>query len=152
GMGWSLSTPSIARRTDKILPRYGDAGESDVYVLSGSEDLVPVLNPDGTRFEDADTAPGFIIHRYRPRIEGLFARIERWTDVSSGAIHWRSISRDNVTTLYGKDENSRIFDPAGTDPALPPRIFSWLICQGYDDKGNAVIYEYAPEDNGNVGL
>jgi len=47
-----------------------------------------------------------------PRIEGLFARIERWTNQATGEIHWRSISKDNITTLYGKDNKSRIFDPA----------------------------------------
>src|SRR4051812_28155751 len=43
GFGWSLSLPSITRKTDKGLPRYEDVKESDVYVLSGAEDLVPVL-------------------------------------------------------------------------------------------------------------
>ena len=136
GFGWTLSIPSITRKTDKGLPQYDDAGESDVYVLSGAEDLVPVLEPDGSRYTDAVRAPGFIIHRYRPRIEGLFARIERWTDRVTGEIHWRSITRENVTTLYGRDHNSRIFDPA--DPAHSTRVFSWLICASYDDKGNAL--------------
>src|SRR5262249_24002270 len=58
-----------------------------------------------------------------------------------------SITRDNITTLYGKDNNSRIFDPADLDPVHPTRIFSWLICQSYDDKGNAIIYEYQSEDS-----
>src|SRR5437016_3570559 len=52
GFGWSLSLPAITRKTDKGLPRYQDADESDVYVLSGAEDLVPVLRPDGKRFKD----------------------------------------------------------------------------------------------------
>src|SRR6476660_9702173 len=43
GLGWSLSLPSITRKTDKGLPRYEDANESDVFILSGVEDLVPVL-------------------------------------------------------------------------------------------------------------
>src|SRR5512134_2620664 len=43
GFGWSLSLPSIARKTDKGLPQYFDAEESDVFILSGAEDLVPVL-------------------------------------------------------------------------------------------------------------
>ena len=43
------------------------------------------------------------IRRYRPRIEGLFARIERWSRLGApGDVHWRSISKDNVLTLYGK--------------------------------------------------
>src|SRR5438045_5925852 len=52
GVGWSLSLPSITRKTDKGLPQYRDAEESDVYLLSGAEDLAPVLRPDGTRLED----------------------------------------------------------------------------------------------------
>jgi hypothetical protein len=123
-----------------------------VYVLSGAEDLVPVLHTDGTRFRDDATVPGYVIHRYRPRIEGLFARIERWTEIATGEIHWRSITRDNVTTVYGKDNNSRIIDPGDRSPANPTRIFSWLICESYDDKGNAIVYEYASENADKVDL
>ncbi len=63
-------------------------------------------------------------------------------DQSDGDTHWRSISRDNVTTLYGKTEASRIADPAD-----PRRVFSWLICESYDDKGNAILYTYAAEND-----
>ena len=42
GLGWSLGLPSITRKTDKGLPQYRDDEESDVFILSGSEDLVPV--------------------------------------------------------------------------------------------------------------
>src|SRR5256884_3020785 len=43
GFGWSLSLPAITRKTDKGLPQYLDSEESDVFILSGAEDLVPVL-------------------------------------------------------------------------------------------------------------
>jgi RHS repeat-associated protein len=152
GFGWRLSLPAITRKTDKGLPLYRDAEESDVYILSGAEDLVPVLGPDGVPFKDDATAPGYVIHRYRPRVEGLFARIERWTSVATGEIFWRSISRDNVTTLYGNHNNARIFDPADSTPANPTRVFSWLICESYDDKGNAIVYDYAEENEANVDL
>src|SRR5262245_10729171 len=49
GFGWSLALPAITRKTDKGLPRYRDAEESDVYLLSGAEDLVPFLQDDSTR-------------------------------------------------------------------------------------------------------
>ena len=144
GFGWSLSLPAITRKTDKGLPRYRDVEESDVFVLSGAEDLVPLLRADGTRFEDDTSVPGFVIHRYRPRVEGLFARIERWTRDETGEAHWRVVSRDNVTTLYGKDGNSRVSGASG--------IFSWLICETYDDKGKAIVYQYAAEDAASVDL
>ena len=49
GFGWSLATPAINRKTDKGLPRYIDGDESDIFLLSGAEDLMPVLvrNPPG---------------------------------------------------------------------------------------------------------
>src|SRR5918996_5610267 len=146
GFGWSLSIPSITRKTDKGLPQYFDGEGSDVFILSGAEDLVPVLQPNGSRFEDDTTVPGYTIHRYRPRLEGLFARIERWLNQTNPAdVFWRSITKDNITTFYGKTEESRIADPAD-----PQRIFSWLMCQSYDDKGNAIIYQYAAEDDHGV--
>jgi hypothetical protein len=50
GFGWSLSLPSNTRKTDKGLPQYFDADDSDVFILSGAEDLVPVYrqDPDGS--------------------------------------------------------------------------------------------------------
>ena len=46
GFGWTLSLPSITRKTDKGLPRYLDPDRSDVFVLAGAEDLVPSLVAD----------------------------------------------------------------------------------------------------------
>lgn len=90
----------------------------------------------------------YSIHRYRPRVEGLFARIERWTNLSNSKdTFWRSISKDNVTTWYGKTLESRV-----SDPADPSRVFSRLICESYDDKGNMVAYLYKPEDSEGVNL
>ena len=43
GLGWQLTQPSITRKTDKGLPCYRDAAESDVYLLSGAEDRLGVL-------------------------------------------------------------------------------------------------------------
>src|SRR5437762_7708996 len=46
GFGWTLSLPAITRKTDKGLPQYQDAEESDSFILSGAEDLVPVYRQD----------------------------------------------------------------------------------------------------------
>ena len=149
GFGWSMSVPSITRKTDKGLPRYCDGDESDVFILSGAEDLVPILDATGQRMH---VVPPRTVHGityeiwfYRPRIEGLFARIERWTATDTGVSHWRSISRDNVTTLYGYDTNSCV-----TDPSDPRKIFSYHICRTWDDKGNITVYDYLPEDGTGV--
>ncbi|HNP51632.1 MAG TPA: SpvB/TcaC N-terminal domain-containing protein [Nitrosomonas nitrosa] len=158
GFGWSLSLPSITRKTDKGLPQYLDTQDSDVFILSGAEDLVPVYRQDasGVWIRDVqgnlaiyeDEIDGYRVRRYRPRIEGLFARIERWTNLTNPSdVHWRSISKDNILTLYGQNDNSRIGDPEDTR-----RIFSWLICETRDDKGNAVFYRYKTEDGLGVDL
>src|SRR5262249_42945500 len=42
GFGWSLSLPSITRKTDKGLPKYQDAAEHDVFILSGAKTLFPI--------------------------------------------------------------------------------------------------------------
>ena len=147
GFGWSLDLPRVTRKTDKGLPRYDDASESDVFLLSGVEDLVPVLTSDGNRFEDRATDPSYIIHRYRPRVEGLFAQIERWTRLADGDVHWRSLTRDNILTIYGQDPLARIADSADCT-----HVFTWLICETRDDKGNAILYEYKSEDGAGIDL
>jgi RHS repeat-associated protein len=147
GFGWSLGVPAITRKTDKGLPRYCDGEESDVFILAGAEDLVPVLDQTGARQSLTRTVDGatYQVTFYRPRIEGLFSRIERWTSTQTGVSHWRTLSRDNVTALYGADPGSTVADPA--DPA---RIFSWNICRTWDDQGNAALYSYAAEDSAGV--
>jgi hypothetical protein len=114
GIGWSISMPAITRKTDKGLPRYLDQEESDVFILSGAEDLVPVLGRegDGQWVNDEFERDGHRVKLYRPRIEGLFARIEQWTRIEDGDIHWRSFSKDNVVIFYGNTKHSRIYDPA----------------------------------------
>ena len=129
GFGWSLSIPSITRKTYKGLPKYQDTEEADVFILSEAEVLVPLLVEDVDGWQhheelrDLDGAK-YCVQRYRPLIEGLFARIERLTKIDTGEMHWRSISRGNVTTIYGKTNNSRIFNPADPDPIHPRRVFS----------------------------
>jgi RHS repeat-associated protein len=81
------------------------------------------------------------VKRYRPRIEGLFARIERWTDTSNGRIHWRSYSKDNVLSVYGEIEDARQSDPNDAN-----RTFEWFLCYSCDDKGSVIRYIYQKED------
>ncbi|MBV8054707.1 MAG: hypothetical protein JO071_05640, partial [Deltaproteobacteria bacterium] len=159
GFGWHLSVPAITRKTDKGLPRYFDADESDVFILSGAEDLVPKLVPsapqNGTPTPTGawalDTYPAtlqgqsYTVQRYRPRIEGLFAQIERWANNANGDVYWKSVSKDNITSLFGIDASSRIADPDD-----PSRVFSWLLSVTYDDVGNVACYQYKAEDTENV--
>ena len=149
GLGWSLGIPAIRRKTDRGLPQYLDAAESDTFLLAGAEDLVPLLSASGELPAEETVrvySRNYRIRCYRPRIEGLFARIERWTAADDPAqMFWRTISRDNITSWYGRSDASRVRDPE--DPA---RSFEWFLCETYDDKGNAAVYRYSPENGAGV--
>lgn len=144
GLGWDVGLPGISRKTQTGLPqydglpRYEDAFESDVFLLSGAEDLVPVLDGNGMR--EVRTEGDFTVYRYRPRTEGLFARIEKWVH-DDGTTHWLSITKENISTRYGASPEARITDPADTR-----KVFQWLIEKTWDDKGNVILYEYKKED------
>ncbi|MCC6552659.1 MAG: toxin, partial [Polyangiaceae bacterium] len=139
GVGWHLSVPQIARKTDKGLPRYDDVRESDTFVLSGAEDLVPALREGGELDQLADGDE--LVQRYRPRVEGAFARIERRRRTPTGVVFWKVVTRDNITHVYGRSEDARIFDPGA-----PRRVFSWLLEETRDDRGNVITYDYKAED------
>jgi RHS repeat-associated protein len=147
GLGFHLSVPVISRKTDQGLPRYYDEEESDEYILSGAEDLVPTRSPNGALLELTRNlgTTAYRVRRYRPRVEGLFANIERWIHPTTRDVHWRVTTRDNVTHIYGQTAVSRIADPADAR-----RIFSWLLEETRDDKGNIVRYEYKAEDGQGV--
>lgn len=151
GLGWNLSVASVKRKTDKGLPQYMDGVDSDVYLFSEAEDLVPEYDKSDGRFikidneytiKEKDSSDGqFRIRYYKPRIEGLFARIERWTKKSDGVIKWKITTRDNTTTLFGWTSNSVLADPNDNR-----KIFEWLPEFVFDDKGNCCHYIYKKED------
>ena len=132
GLGWNIGLPNITRKTAKGLPQYIDSPflegqnkdiKSDTYILSGAEDLVPLLVEDGDQTVVKRTVVGdYVIVEYRPRIDGLFAKIEKYTNTNGLESYWKTISKENIETYYGYTENSRVFDSEN-----PQKIFSWLI-------------------------
>jgi len=60
GFGWKLSLPAITRKTDKGLPQYRDDDESDVFILAGAADLVPILDAQGARVRRTRTLYGTV--------------------------------------------------------------------------------------------
>lgn len=135
GIGFSLSLPNISRKTSRAIPKYDD---TDTLVFSHAEDLVPVKG-------DPRSVEGgaYSVISYRPRTEGLFARIEKWVNSTNGDTHWRVTTIDNVTSIFGQSPVARIADPDDQT-----RVFQWLIERTYDARGNQTIYEYLA-DSGN---
>ncbi|GIH06146.1 hypothetical protein Rhe02_42130 [Rhizocola hellebori] len=116
GLGWDMGLTAVMRKTSRGVPRYDP---SDVFILSGTEDLVPV----------AGSTPGRV--RYRPRTEGLFARIEHVRDDSGD--YWEVRTRDGLRSRYG--------EPVA-DPADPDRIAGWRLTEVRDPMNNVIRYEY----------
>ncbi len=146
GLGWDVGIPAITRKTQKQLPLYRNEEESDTFILSGSEDLVPLLeekNGSWVKYskQRAENGNTYTVTRYRPRIEGLFARIEKWKNNSNADTHWRTITGDNIHSYYGLTPESRISDPQDGS-----RVFEWLLCRTHDDKGNITTYHYKKEN------
>lgn len=125
GLGWSLKIPGIARQTSKGVPIYDHP--KDTFILSGAEDLVPVRHEPGVTF-------------YRPRTEGLFARIGYRHDTTNS--FWEVRSKDGLIRRYGTP------GAAGTDPAVIAdptkrnKVFAWRLTQTTDAFGNLIEYEY----------
>ena len=96
---------------------------------------------EGGRRSVTVDAVEYAVLTYRPRTEGLFAKIERWIVKGSGDSYWRVISKTNVTSIYGASPQTRI-----SDPAHPRRVFQWLLQETFDAKGNHILYEYKSEN------
>ena len=140
GYGWNVEYGSIVRKTTKGIPRYND--ETDIYLFAGLEDLVPYLQENAATWSPVKRTEGnYEIYNYRPRIEGLFSRIEKWQEISTGDVHWKTVSKVNIISVYGLSADARIFDPEDHQ-----RIFQWLIEKSYDAKGNTICYKYKREN------
>lgn len=125
GLGWGLSIPGISRQTAKGIPRYDDA--EDIFILSGAEDLVPVKEEE---------KEGYTL--YRPRTEGLFARIRHYRTPNSN--YWKVQTKDGLTSTYGSENPNEAATCA--DPVRPSNIFAWKLTKTTDPFGNEIIYEY----------
>lgn len=153
GLGWNMGLSSIKRKTDKGLPQYIDVIESDTFLFSEAEDLVPAfkkLSDDSFELDsngeyvinEKDSLDGlFTIRLYIPRIEVLFTRIERWFAKNGSEIKWKITTKENTTTLFGWTANARISNPEDNS-----KIFEWLPEFVFDDKGNCANYIYKKED------
>ena len=132
GLDVRLACPSIARRTEKGVPRYDD--DTDVFVIGDGDELVPVPG-EATR---AETFAGkrWSLTRYLSRTESAFTHVERARS-DDGDTCWRTLTGDDVTRWYGRSPEARVADPED-----PRRIFRWLLEESGDDRGNVVLYGY----------
>ncbi len=131
GHGWGISVPGVARKISSRIPIFDD--NSDTFVLSGHEDLVAVPGaPTGAQ-------------RYRPRAEGLFARIDHYRDLQNN--YWDVRTKDGLRNTYGTPRPANAgpdwIDPAVlADPRDLTHVFAWKLTQTIDPFGNRIEYAY----------
>ena len=146
GMGWSLNGLTfIAIDTKKGLPKYDG---TDNYAFNGASSLVPQLFKTGSKWnQKIDENSDFWIYYYRAKNEDAFTRFEKWIKKSSGEVHWRTRSKNNVVSVYGLEASglNQIADPENKS-----RLFIWLLEAQYDNLGNAIRYIYKKENNDNI--
>ncbi|MGD1845644.1 MAG: SpvB/TcaC N-terminal domain-containing protein, partial [Salibacteraceae bacterium] len=133
GLGWGLSVPGVSRKTNRGIPVYDD--DQDVFVLSGAEDLV-LLEKERAVVEE-------VVHqqwRYRPRTEGLFARITHHK-FSDGRDYWEVRSKDGLCSYYGSPDTIGA-EFQLSNPAVDDNIFAWKLCRTEDLFGNRIEYAY----------
>lgn len=149
GLGWSLRIPQKSRRIPRCVPTYGAAGSTDVFQLSGEDDLVPWLEAksDGQLTPCQDKYAHWAVNRYRPRNEHVSARIEQLSTPKNHQEpgHWRVTNNENVTDVYGFHAGARV-----SDPLDPFRFYAWLLQEVRDDRGTVVLYHYKGDDGNGV--
>jgi RHS repeat-associated protein len=125
GLGWNLSVPGIHRKTSDGVPVYQD--KKDTFILSGSEDLVAVDKSDRKTI-------------YRPRAEGIFARIIHHHDTENN--FWEVQSKDGIVSFYGTPGTAGSDLAVVADPVNRDHIFSWKLTKTADLFGNCIEYAY----------
>jgi RHS repeat-associated protein len=130
GLGWHLGVPGVSRKTSRGIPTYGSAlrrDRTDTFTLSGAEDLIPV----------ARTAAAT---EYRPRTEGMFAKVIHHHDGNDD--YWEVRTQDGLVSFHGTPGRANDDPTVTADPARRGDRFAWNISETRDAFGNHVVYEY----------
>ena len=133
GMGWTLSTASISRSTSRKLPLYQDEEESDTFLFSEAEDMVPQFKKDelAHRFEHSIEVQIPFLARFFPKVQVVGVLFGRSTkgelrelseQFASFLDQWEREGHSKPLLLissdmnhYASDANTRIIDKLATD-------------------------------------
>lgn len=137
GIGWSLNLPQITRKTSAGIPKYNS---EDIFILSGGSELVPL--PDEVR-ESKINEIVYNIQRFVPRNLGSVALIELWQSKDNS--FWKVTERDHTISIFGFTETAKISNPDNEE-----QVFSWLLEETYNDKGDHQLLFYKQENPENI--
>jgi len=128
GFGWSLSVPSIERRTFRGVPRYidGPNGLDDDQdgEVDERDEIDEFVNESGVLL--TPEAGG----NYFARFEEQFGRYRRMGD------RWECTLANGARLEFGTSEEGRVFDP------LTNRVGRWYLQRRTDTNGNVITYYY----------
>ncbi|CAM3456849.1 B component of insecticidal toxin complex (Tc) [Xenorhabdus nematophila ATCC 19061] len=141
GVSWHCDVPAIRRRTHRGVPTYTD---QDTFLGPDGEALVPEQDAQGNpittsvnTWHDRKLPQIWQVTRYFPRVEGDFARIERW-QVTGEADFWLVHHTNGEVLCLGKTAQARIADSA--EPKV--RIAAWLAEESVSPTGEHIYYQY----------
>ena len=122
--GWHahLWLPTIVRRAEVPVAK-------DCALTGGTDE--PTAGKPGE---------SHLIKRFQPSRLGVIQGAEAWTDASTRLVHWRTMSRDGIETIYGHHPHHRILDPA-----QPTRVLCWLPDHCRDRHGNVISFQFQPD-------
>ncbi|MEL6941947.1 MAG: SpvB/TcaC N-terminal domain-containing protein, partial [Bacteroidota bacterium] len=115
----------------------------------GAEDLVPHLVQENGKHQirrksfDLQFVEGtksYDVYYFRPRVEGLFARIEWWVEKEGGVqakSFWKITTKENISSYYGFRDSTKL-----THSDAQHKVFEWCLDMTCDAKGNYIIYDY----------
>jgi RHS repeat-associated protein len=134
GIGWSLPTFSIERRTIAGLQKYKT---TDSFVVNGSEELVLVAQDSTSQ-------------TYRQRFEGAFVRYT-WKNPATGENgYWTAEFPDGRTAYYGADTSgtqqaaAEVIVPSTT----PQQVFRWHMVSMVDQYGHEMRLSWTKNSTG----
>ena len=116
GAGCHLSTMAVSRKTSRAIPKYDDENHSNVFLLNGQE----LVHDQG--------------NLYKEQHQSGFPHIEKIAPNNDTVSHWKLITGQNETFIYGDDSKSTVNEEKN--------IAVWNLTHQEDSHGNKVLYNY----------
>jgi hypothetical protein len=169
GVGWDIGVPSIARQSDRGVPKYIDPpavpnkwhAEQDRFIFNGGQELVPICTVGADcvapKIQAGEVIPSWNGWQYfRARVEGGFQRFFWSPDHQT----WRVEDKSGSTLELGVAADEPAYLGAlEADPGNAAHVYRWNLIRQYDAQRtaggasapqpiNQVRYRYSPPIDG----
>jgi hypothetical protein len=122
--------------TSRLTPVPIDGLTDGIAIAAGAWHSLALTREDT---DETDPHQGYR-RRYRPRTEGLFARIVHHHDPNNE--YWEVRSKDGLVSCYGTPAAAGTDLATMADPSNRRKIFAWKLRRTVDAFGNRIEYEY----------